>query len=304
MLTNLEPSFGVAGFPPNFLSRFGNNNRESVFAWLKEIGLNWIELQDTHGAYSRNVKDEQALTYKSLAEEYQINVSIHAPYSIHLASASKKIREDSKGRILRCFELAIKLESKHIIFHPGGFSGESVGRSRKEGLEILIEGLLSLEKKLPAENIFLYPETAGKKAQLGSIEEIIEICSHVRFAYPCIDLAHVHAFRGGTLLTPESISSLFDLIEERLGMEVLHKTHFHMYPVEVLRAGEGKHKAFTDKIVHPLLGEAHSDMYFPRAEHFAQAIFDKGLFPSVVCEAYDSQDTGAILIKNYYNEMR
>jgi len=302
MLINTEPQFGVAGFPPSFFKSSFGKNRENIFEWLKEIGLSWIELQNTYGV---KMKDEQALIYKSLAKEHQIGVSIHAPYYITLASGDKAVRERSKERILQCFELAARLESKHIIFHPGHFSG-SDERSRKEGLEILIEGLLSLEKMLPADDIFLYPETAGKKAQLGSIEEIIQICSHVRFAYPCVDVAHVHAFRGGTLSTPESISSLLDLIEQRLGMESLYKTHFHMYPVEVDHTGEKKHKAFTDEIKSQqfsLLGELPADKYFPLAEHFAQAIFDKGLFPSVVCEARDSQDYGALLIKKHYNKM-
>lgn len=303
MIKNAEPAFGVAGFPPNFFqSRFGKK-REKIFEWLKEIGLNWIELQNTYGV---KMKDEQALLYRELAKEYQIGVSIHAPYYITLASADKSIRERSKERILECFNLAIKLEAKHIIFHPGHFPGTDE-RSRKEAIEILIEGLLSLQSILPADDIFLYPETAGKKAQLGSIEEIVEICSHVKFAHPCIDVAHVHAFRGGTLQTAASISSLFDFIEKLLGTDSLYKTHFHMYPVAVDHTGEKKHKAFADRIVNQqlnLFGGDTVDRYFPLAEHFAQAIFDKKLTPSVVCESRNSQDIGALLIKEQYKKMQ
>lgn len=303
MLSMTKPSFGVAGFPPNFFkSQFGKK-RENIFGWLSDIGLDWIELQNTYGV---KMKDEQAHLYNVLAKEHQIGVSIHAPYYITLASKDKDIRERSKDRILQCFDLAVKLNSKHIIFHPGHFPGTDE-RSRREGLQILIEGLLSLEDVLPADDIFLYPETAGKKAQLGSIEEIIEICSHVKFSYPCVDVAHVHAFRGGTLTNSTSILSLLDLIEEQLGATSLHKTHFHMYPVELDHTGEKKHKAFADRIKNQqfsLLEDNPADKYFPLAEHFAQAIKAKGLTPSIICEARDSQDTGALLIKKHYDKMR
>lgn len=303
MLKKIEPFFGVAGFPPNFFkSQFGRK-RENIFEWLNDIGLNWIELQNTYGV---KMKSEQACLYSELAKEHKIGVSIHAPYYITLASNEKSVRERSKERILQCFDLAVKLNSKHIIFHPGHFPGTDE-RSRREGLQVLIEGLLSLEHVLPADDIFLYPETAGKKAQLGSIEEIIEICSCVKFAHPCIDVAHVHAFRGGTLTNSDEILSLLDLIEERLGATSLHKTHFHMYPVEVDHTGEKKHKAFADRIKNQqfsLLGENPTDRYFPLAEHFAQAISDKGITPSIVCEARDSQDIGALLIKKHYDERR
>ena len=80
-----------------------------------------------------------------------------------------------------------------------------------------------------------------------------------------------------------------------------------MYPVDVDHTGEKKHKAFADRIQNQqlsLLGESSVDRYFPLAEHFAQAIFDKGLAPIVVCEARDSQDIGALLIKKHYEKMR
>lgn len=298
-----SPFFGVAGFPPNFFKSQCGKKRENIFGWLKEIGLNWIELQNTYGI---KMKDEQALLYREMASDHQIGISIHAPYYITLASNDKAVRQRSRERILQCFELAEKLDSKRIIFHPGHFPGTDE-QSRRNALEILIDGLLSIENKIPKGDIFLYPETAGRKAQLGSIEEIIEICSTVKFAYPCIDVAHVHAFRGGTLRTKESIVSLFDLVEARLGYDSLHEAHFHMYPVAVDHNGEKKHKSFADRISNQqmtLFGNTTSDRYFPLAEHFAQAIFDKGLSPSIVCEARDSQDSGAILIKNCYEYLR
>jgi deoxyribonuclease IV len=59
----------------------------------------------------------------------------------------------------------------------------------------------------------LFVETAGKLAQLGSLEEILENCSQVEGVHPCVDFGHVHARTLGSLATPGAIRSLVLKIE-------------------------------------------------------------------------------------------
>ena len=295
-------NFGVAGFPPAFFECEYGKKRENIFQWLSKIGLDWIELQNTYGV---KMKDNQAFLYRQLAASYNIGISIHGPYYITLASADKEIVERSKIRILQCYALAEKLGAKRIIFHPGHFPGKDAD-ARKRGIEQIIKELISLEPKLPSSEIFLYPETAGKKSQIGSVQDIIEICANVKFAKPCIDVAHVHGFEGGALTTKESIIKILSLIENSLGREALMDTHFHMYPIEIDHTGEKKHRAFFDRIDNSqmnLFEEAPCwDRYYPLPEHFIGAIKEKQLCPIVVCEARNSQDSGALLMKNLYGK--
>ena len=51
-----------------------------------------------------------------------------------------------------------------------------------------------------------------------------------------------------------------------------------------------------------LFSENKEDRYYPLAEHFIQAIQYKKIFPVVVCEARDTQDGGAKLMKDIYNK--
>lgn len=292
--------FGVAGFPPAFFESDLKKKRENIFEWLNQLGLDWVELQNTYGV---KMKDKQAFLYRQLAEEYKIGISLHAPYFITLASADIEIIERSKERVLQCFELAYKIGAKRIIFHPGHFPGQ--GKSDREyALKKIVDGLNSIGDKIP-EDIFLYPETAGKRSQIGSINDIIYICSHVKYTRPCIDVAHVHGFEGGKLTTLESIIAILELIEKELGKDYLESTHFHMYPVEIDHNGEKRHRAFEDRIENQqmeLFQEMKENRYYPLPEHFIQAIKYKNLQPVIICEARDSQERGARLMKALYYE--
>ena len=295
-----EAMFGVAGFPPDFFKSEYGKKRENIFVWLSSLGLNWIELQNTYGV---KMKDEQALLYKRLAEENNIGVSLHAPYYITFASADKDVGIRSKERMLQCFRLAEKINSKRIIFHPGHYPGNSKSE-KNDAIKKITISLNEIKSELP-KGVCVYPETAGKKSQVGSTKDIIKICELVDYARPCIDVAHVHGYEGGTLTSEESIFNLLNDIEKNLGYDYLKQTHFHMYPVEIDANGEKRHKAFHDRIEQQQLSLIDTnvyDRYYPLAENFIGAIKSKNITPVVVCEARDSQNQGAELMKSIYNK--
>lgn len=293
------PLFGTSGFPPSFLNEH-KGRREAIFYWLKDYGLDWIELQNTRGVKMPN---EQAELYSRLAMEYGIGISIHAPYYITLASADNEVKNRSLERIMQCVALCERLKCERIIFHPGHFPG-SGEEDRKSAVKKIITALKELKNDIP-QNVFIYPETAGKKSQIGSVEEIVQICSEITYAIPCIDLAHVHAFRDGSLVCKESICEIIDFLFQHCGEEKIDKLHCHMYPVEVYAHGEKRHVTFDDvpkNVQMSLFGNVLGDSYFPRAEDYISAIKEKEIFPVTICEAHNTQDTGALLMKNLYFE--
>ena len=167
----------------------------------------------------------------------------NVPYYITLASGDPKIAARSKERVIQCFCLASKIGAKRIIFHPGFYPGKDAA-SRAAGLDRNVESLNSIGKELSEDDIYIYPETAGKRNQIGSVEDIIYICRHVSYARPCIDVAHVHGFENGSITSQDKINKILDHIETELGREILDETHFHMYPVEVDRNGEKWHQNY------------------------------------------------------------
>lgn len=277
--------FGVAGFPPNFGTSPYKKKRENIFEWLHTLGLDWIELQNTYGV---KMPEKQALAYRALAEQYGIGISIHAPYYISFASRDPEVVQRSKERMLQCFHLAHLLGSERIIFHPGYPPSQT---ERETGVLQVIDALQSLEPQVPA-NVFVYPETAGKRNQVGSLRDILTICGAVSYARPCFDLAHIHAFHRGGLKHAELIQRVFDRAIDRLGPDVLNQMHIHMYPVEYDDHGEKKHKAFADR------SDAEGNTpYYPTAEDFVSVLSKLNPDTVVICEARDTQDVGAMLMK-------
>ena len=291
--------FCIAGFPINFFHSAYGKKRENIFTWVKEIGLDGIELQCTYGI---RMKEEQAILYRRLAEEHGLILTIHAPYYISLASQKNDVVERSKEEIKKAFQLAEALGVSRIIFHPGAGYGKTE-QERKEGLQRLIVALNSIKEDIDTSHIKIYPEVGGKVNQLGSLEEIIEICKNVDYARPCIDLAHLHARELGSMTSKDKIVSVLKKIENELGRNILEETHFHVYPVDYTDKGEKIHKAFGEKKEESQLSLFEEDLeYMPKAQDYISAIKEMGLQPITVCEAHNTQDIGAKLMKDLYFE--
>lgn len=292
--------FGVAGFPPNFTKSEYKSKRENVFKWINSLGLEWIELQNTYGI---KMPDEQANMYRSLGEQFNVGISIHAPYYITLASDDMDVIRRSQERIIQAYALAEKLNSKRIIFHPGHYSDKTI-EGREKALLKLIQALKEIQNDIPLnKGIYLYAETIGKKSQLGSVDEIIEICREVDYCLPCLDLAHVHAFEQGSLYTSEAIYNLLSYVKKSLGKKIDNKWHFHMYPVDYDKNGERGHKAFADRrenVQLNMFDKYVDDKYHPTVQNFINAVKQIDISGVVVCEAKDSQDVGAKMLKQHY----
>ena len=282
-------TFGVAGFPINFNKSKYKGKRQFIFDWLVDLGLDGLELQCTYGF---RTSDETALLYRTLAAEKGIVLTVHAPYYINLGSKRVEVVENSKREIIKGFEFAAKVAAKKIIFHPGGGWGKT-DEEREAGMERLINALIEIKKDIDTTSIRLCPEIGGKTNALGSLEEIIEICEKVDYARPCIDVAHYHARNIGCVNNAEDVLYALNQIEKKLGRRALEETHFHMYPVEYTEKGEKVHKMFSDI-------DESGQSYRPLAEHFVEAIKIKKLTPSIICEAHNSQEIGAALLKKLY----
>lgn len=289
--------FGVAGFPINFFTSEYGKKRENIFSWIEEIGLDSIELQCTYGI---KMKEEQARLYRELAKEHGITLTMHAPYYISLASQKEEVIERSKLEIKKAFALASILGVKRIIFHPGAGYGNTA-EERKFGLQKLIDALNSIKKEIDTENIKIYPEVGGKVNQLGSLDEIIEICKRVDYARPCIDLAHLHARELGSMTSKDKIVNVLKTIEKELGRAILEETHFHVYPVDYTDKGEKVHKQFGEKKQEEQMSLFNEDNeYMPKAKDYIDAIKEMNLTPITICEAHNTQDIGAKLMKDLY----
>ena len=76
---------------------------EKGIAEVKRFGLSAMEVEFTYGV---RMKNEEAKKVGSIAKKLGIELSVHAPYYINLASEDRKKVEASKQRILQSCEKA------------------------------------------------------------------------------------------------------------------------------------------------------------------------------------------------------
>lgn len=287
--------FGVAGNPPNFWESAYRKDRGFAPAWLREIGLDALEIQCTYGV---RMPDKRAVLFHEQAVEHDISLSLHAPYYITLGTDDPQKRENSLRDLRKSIDLAKKLGSRRVIFHPG-----SALRDRPSALRRAIEALRILEGDTDFGDVELYPETAGKAGQLGSLDDILEMCAEIEGAWPCLDLAHLHAREGGSLVTQADFENVIDRVASALGSEALTKLHFHMYPVKWGPKGETGHVRF-DETRKPTLSAETVDPLQPPYRPFLHMLADRELSATVICEAKDSQDIGAMAMKEHFESLQ
>jgi deoxyribonuclease-4 len=106
----------------------------------------------------------------------------------------------------------------------------------------------------------LRPETMGKSAMLGSLDDVIEMGREIEGVEPCIDFAHLHARAGdGSLNTRQEWKSLLMRLKKGLGPASLRRMHIHLSGIEYTAKGERKHlpMAESDFNLEELLAALH-----------------------------------------------
>ena len=263
--------FGPAGNPINFFKSDLRKDRLNAPVWCRSIGLNANERQMTYGA---RMKEEDAIRFGKLAKKHDVALSVHGPYYVVLTSDKPQVFKNSIAELIKTAHLAKLMGADKVVFHPG------FGRDIRK----VVEGLKEVEAQKD-KSVKILPETMGKISQLGSLNEILEICENTE-SEPCIDFGHLHARNLGSLKEKKDFREILNEIEKRLGKRVLRRLHCHFYPVDFTDKGEKVHRAVTEKNV------------FPQFLPFAELIKEYNMKPTLISESKNSQDIGALHMRD------
>lgn len=277
--------FGPAGNAESF-SKMGYKSNIQAPEFVSKMGLDIYEYQCGRGV---RVSEENAAKYRKNAEELGVVTSLHAPYFISLSSVEEEKRIKSVDYILQSAKAADMLGANRIVVH----SGSCAKISREEALE-LAKNTLKMAKTALDENnlshIHICPETMGKINQLGTLDEVLELCLVDDSFIPCIDFGHLNARTLGCVSTKEQFESVLDAIENKLGIDKLKCFHSHFSKIEYTSGGEKKHLTFED------------DVYGPNFEPLAELVAKKNLSPYFICESAGTQAEDALFMKKVYKE--
>jgi len=207
--------------------------------FVKEKELQAMEVEFVRGVKMRN---ELAKQCGQVARELGIELSIHAPYYINLASEDHKKRNDSKKRILDSCERGFHLGATNVVFHAAYY-----GKYSKEKVYDIVRDAVNemqdfVEKK--GWGVKLAPETTGKVSQWGDLDEIIKLMKEIHCSI-CVDFAHVYARNRGVMdykkifdkletLKPKHLQCHFSNITYSLKGERMHLVLDHKPPFEPL----------------------------------------------------------------------
>ena len=197
---------------------------------IAELGLNAMEVAFTHGIYM-SLKDAKGLG--KAAKDLDVELSIHAPYYINLASEKAKVITDSKKRIIESLERGEMMGATIVTAHAG-YYGKDKDRAKQLILEACQEISDHIEKK--GWNIKFGPETMGKQKSWGSLDEIVSISKKIKNIVPYLDPAHIYAGQGGQIDFKEIFDKLKVLKLKR------YNSHYSGIKYSLVGIGKGNEK--------------------------------------------------------------
>jgi deoxyribonuclease-4 len=225
--------FGTVGAPQTTRS----SGTPAAIEHTAQLGLHHLEI-----AWTRNVSasDQTCADIKAAAKANGISLSVHAPYFINLNSQTEEKMKASDERLLNAARKGFLAGAKDIVFHPASYHAQDPALV----YERVAEQLTKLSAQLQAEDVevTLRPETMGKSAMFGTLEEVVHLSRDVPNVLPCVDWAHLHARTGnGTFNTYDEFAAALALIRDTLGERGLHQSHNHISGITYTSKGEKSH---------------------------------------------------------------
>jgi len=204
--------------------------------YTRELGMGALEL-----GWVRSVRVSEATceAIKQAGAEHDVLLSVHAPYFINL-NADDEEWPKSRKRLMDAAHSGHLAGATEIIFHPGSY----FGKPAEEVLPTAIQRLAGCVEELRANDnpVTLRPETMGKSAMLGSLEDTLAMSKAIDGVKPCLDFAHLHARAGdGTVNTYDEWSSILESYAAALGESSLKELSCHLSGIEYTEKGEKNH---------------------------------------------------------------
>lgn len=278
--------FGPSGNSQIF---YDDGYKSSVDApeWCKKHGLSAYEY-----SFGRmfNMSHQTAKVLGENAQKNDVLVSVHAPYYINLANPSDEVFEKNIGYLLTSLSYLIDYKGMMCVFHPGSCGKEprSVAFGR---LMSRMDKLLEKVYMAGYGNLYICPETMGKSQQLGSVQEVVEMCKLDKCLIPTLDFGHINAVTNGTLKTADDYRQILDYVYNQLGDFKAKNLHIHFSKIEYTAKGEVKHLTLDDKL------------YGPEFEPLAQVIKEMNLEPSIISESKEMMMEDSMKLKNIYDSL-
>ena len=275
--------FGPSGNSESFYAA-GYAHTEQAAKYVRDMGLDCFEY-----SFGRGVRMSEK-TAQSIRDAFQsegVEISVHAPYYINFANPEEENAQNSYRYVLESGAALRAMGGKRCVFH-GATQGKM---EREEAVSLTEERLKILRDKIyeaGLDDLYFCPETMGKIAQIGTLEEIVRFCKIDRIYLPAVDFGHLNAREQGSLKSVSDYRERLDYMISELGFDRVKHFHVHFSKIQYGPKGEVRHLTFADT------------MYGPEFEPLAVALKETGLEPYIVSESAGTQAEDALAMKRAY----
>lgn len=278
--------FGPSGNCESFYAE-GHKHTEEAAVFVKAHGLDCFEYSFGRGV---RMTEDKAISIGEAFQKAGVEISVHAPYFINFANPDDEMAAKSYGYVLDSAKMCKLMGGKRIVFHPAA-QGKA---TREEAVALTEERLKILRDYIylnDLQDMMFCPETMGKAAQIGTVEEITRFCLVDKVYTPCIDFGHINAREQGSLKTSADYETRLQYMIDVLGKDRMQCFHSHFSKIMYGAKGEIKHLTFAD------------ETYGPEFEPLAVALKKLGLTPYIVSESDGMQTEEAAEMKRIYNAL-
>ncbi len=275
--------FGPSGNSESFYAA-GYSHTEDSAKFVRERGLDCFEYSFGRGV---RMTDAKALSIGRAFADAGVEISVHAPYYINFANPEEENAEKSYNYVLESGRVLKLMGGKRCVFHSAtqGKSerGEAV-RLTEDRLKILCDRIYAAGLN----DLYFCPETMGKLAQIGTLEEIVRFCKIDAVYLPAVDFGHLNAREQGSLKTVSDYKERLEYMISELGYERVKNFHVHFSKIQYSEKGEVRHLTFEDSV------------YGPDFAPLAKALKELKLEPYIVSESAGTQAEDAMEMKRVY----
>lgn len=280
----MPAKFGPSGNSRSFYDA-GKKHTFEAFEWLEQMGLDCYEYSAGNGITG------SLATFEKIGEQaraHNVLLSFHTPYYISLSGIETEKRLKSLDYIKKSLDASHAMGADIIVIH----TGSAAKISRAEAVELAKDTMFRALDAFPDTPVKFGLETMGKLNQLGTLEEVIDICKIDPRLCPVVDFGHMNARNiGGMFECTDDYRRVFSAIGDALGYEYADTLHCHFSKIEYTGAGEKRHLTFADR------------QYGPDFEPLMEAIVKDGYSPRIICESDGTMAEDALTMKRCYNKI-
>lgn len=275
--------FGPSGNSESFYAQ-GLAHTEQSAEFVRERGLDCFEYSFGRGVHMSEAK---AVSIGEAFAKAGVEISVHAPYYINFANTEEENAQKSYNYVLDSGRMLKLMGGRRCVFHSatqGKLEREEAVRLTEERLKVLRDYIYMND----LQDLYFCPETMGKIAQIGTLEEIVRFCKIDPVYLPAIDFGHLNAREQGSLKTEEDYIQRLEYMIAELGYERVKHFHVHFSKIQYSAKGEVRHLTFEDTV------------YGPEFEPLAAALKELKLEPYIVSESAGTQAEDARAMKDIY----